>query len=70
MSRRVAANGVISASWQQICLGIAHAGANVDIEVADQLLRVWRGEELIKTVQRTSRAEVRKKNASVPIART
>jgi transposase InsO family protein len=69
VSRRVATNGVISVSWQQICLGIAHAGANVDIEVADQLLRVWRGDELIKTVQRTSRGEVRKKNASVQHAR-
>lgn len=69
VSRRVAANGVISVSWQQICLGISHAGASVDIEVSSQLLRVWRGPELIKTVPRTSRGEVRKKNASVPTAR-
>jgi hypothetical protein len=61
---------VISVSWQQICLGISHAGASVDVEVSGQLLRIWRGPELIKTVQRTSRGEVRKKNASVPTART
>lgn len=70
VSRRVAVNGVISVSWQQICLGIAHAGADVDVEVGEQLLQIWRGDELIKTVQRTSRGEVRKKNASVHTTRT
>jgi transposase InsO family protein len=70
VSRRVAVNGVISVSWQQICLGISHAGASVDVNVLPELLQVWRGDELIKTVQRTTRGEVRKKNASVPTART
>jgi transposase InsO family protein len=70
LSRRVSRNGVICVSWQQICLGISHAGANVDVEVGEQLLRIWHGDELIKTVTRTSRGEVRKKNASVPTART
>ena len=69
VSRRVARNGVITVSWQQICLGIAHAGANVDVHVDEQLLQVWSGPELIKTVTRTSRGEVRKKNASVRTAR-
>jgi transposase InsO family protein len=68
-SRRVSSNGVICVSWQQICLGIAHAGANVDIEIGQKLLRIWRGDELIKTVARTSRGEVRKKNASVRTTR-
>jgi hypothetical protein len=70
VSRRVAVNGVISVSWQQICLGIAHAGAQVDVHVHDQLLQIWRGNELIKTVHRTSRGEIRKKNASVHTTRT
>jgi hypothetical protein len=70
VNRHVSANGVICVSWQQICLGISHAGANVDVEVGDQLLQIWRGQELIKTVQRTSRGEVRKKNASVQSTRT
>jgi hypothetical protein len=65
VSRRVSANGVVCVSWQQICIGISHAGANVDIEVGQKLLRIWCGDELIKTVTRTSRGEVRKKNASV-----
>jgi transposase InsO family protein len=64
-SRRVSRNGVICVSWQQICLGIAHAGAAVDVHVGPELLQIWRGGELIKTVHRTSRGEVRKKNASV-----
>jgi len=68
VSRHVSANGVICVSWQQICLGISHAGANVDVEVGDQLLQIWRGDELIKTVTRTSRGEVRKKKASVQSA--
>jgi len=69
VSRRVAANGVISVSWQQICLGVAHASADVDVHVGPELLQIWRGSELIKTVQRTSRGEVRKKNASVQATR-
>jgi transposase InsO family protein len=70
ISRRASRTGVICVAWQQICLGVSHAGANVDIEVGDQLLQVWSGDELIKTVTRTSRGEVRKKNASVQHART
>jgi transposase InsO family protein len=65
VSRHVSRNGVICVSWQQICLGISHAGANVDVEVGEKLLQIWRGNELIKTVTRTSRGEVRKKKASV-----
>src|SRR6478609_1338731 len=70
VSRRVASNGVICVSWQQVCVGVSHVGASVDVHVSDQLLQIWRGPELIKTVARTSRGEVRKKNASVQDART
>jgi hypothetical protein len=69
VARRVAANGVISVSWQQICLGTSHAGASVDVHVGPELLQIWSGPELIKTIQRTSRGEVRKKKASVPATR-
>jgi transposase InsO family protein len=65
VSRRVSANGVVCVSWQQICIGISHAGASVDVHVGAQLLQIWRGSELIKTVTRTSRGQVRKKNASI-----
>ena len=70
VNRHVSANGVICVSWQQICIGASHAGANVDVHVGPELLQIWRGEELVKTVTRTSRGEVRKKNASVHTART
>ena len=46
-------------------MGASHAGAHVDVDVGEQPLQIWRGDELIKTVQRTSRGEVRKKKASV-----
>ena len=66
VGRRAGANGVISVSWQQICLGKAAAGHQVDVHVSDQVLQVWDGNQLLKTVPRTSRGEVRKKRASIP----
>jgi transposase InsO family protein len=66
VSRRVAVNGVISVAWQQICVGAHHSGDSVDVHVTDQLLQIWSGSELIKTVARTTPGkEVRKKHASV-----
>jgi transposase InsO family protein len=66
VSRRVGANGVVCVSWQQVSVGKHHAGARCDVQVTDQLLQFWIGNELCKTVARTSRGEVRKKRASVP----
>jgi transposase InsO family protein len=64
--RRAGANGVISVSWQQICLGKAAAGRQVDVQLTDRLIQVWDGSQLLKTIARTSTGEVRKKRASVP----
>lgn len=66
VARRAGANGVISVSWQQICLGKAAAGASVDAHVTDRVIQVWDGNQLLKTVARESRGEVRKKKASIP----
>lgn len=66
VARRAGSNGVISVSWQQICLGRAAAGHNVDVHVSERVLQVWDGNQLLKTVARNSRGEVRKKKASVP----
>jgi transposase InsO family protein len=66
VSRRVGANGVVCVSWQQVSVGKHHAGARCDVQVSDQLLQFWIGNELCKTVARDSRGEVRKKRASVP----
>jgi hypothetical protein len=65
VARRAGANGVISVSWQQICLGKAAAGHHVDVHVTEHVLQVWDGNQLLKTVPRTSRGEVRKKRASI-----
>lgn len=66
VSRRVGANGVVCVSWQQVSVGKHHAGARCDVQVGEQLLQLWIGSELCKTVARTSQGEVRKKRASVP----
>lgn len=65
ISRRVCSNGVVSVAWQQFSVGKHRAGASVDIHVRDQILQVWDGEELLKTVVRDNQKEVRKKRASV-----
>lgn len=65
VARRAGANGVIAVSWQQICLGKAAAGHQVDVHVGEHVIQVWDGNQLLKTVERTSRGEVRKKRASV-----
>ena len=66
VARRAGANGVISVSWQQICLGKAAAGVSVDVHVTDRVIQVWDGNQLLKTVARESSGEVRKKRASIP----
>lgn len=65
VARRAGANGVISVSWQQICLGKAAAGRAVDVHVTNRVIQVWDGNQLLKTVARASSGEVRKKHASV-----
>lgn len=64
VSRRVGANGVVCVSWQQVSVGMHRAGQRCDVHVKDDLLQFWIGAELLKTVARTSRGEVRKKKAS------
>ena len=63
INRRVASNGVISVAWQQFSVGKHHSGEIVDVHVTDRLLEVWAGNDLIKTLVRTSTREVRKKRA-------
>ena len=63
VSRRVGPNGIVCVSWQQVSLGKHRAGQRCDVLVTDQLLQFWIGDELLKTVTRTSTGEVRKKHA-------
>jgi transposase InsO family protein len=64
VARKVTTNGVICVSWQQFSVGKHRAGRQVDVHVTDDLLQVWDGDELIKTVVRTTRGEIRKKRAA------
>jgi transposase InsO family protein len=66
VARRVASNGIVSVAWQQVSVGKHHAGADCDVLVTDKILQFWIGDELCKTVTRTSTGEVRKKRASIP----
>ena len=65
VARRVSAVGVVCVAWQQISVGKHRAGRTVDIHVGPQLLHIWDGNELLKTVLRDNTKEVRKKRASV-----
>ena len=51
-------------SWQPFSVGKHYGGEIVDVHVTDRLLEVWLGNELIKTLVRTSGGgEIRKKRA-------
>lgn len=64
ISRRVTTNGVISVAWQEISCGKHRAGHRVDIHLQGQVMQIWDGQELLKTVLRTNDKEVRKKHAA------
>jgi hypothetical protein len=66
VSRRVASNGVICVAWQPFSVGKHRGGELVDVHVTQRLLQVWSGDQLIKTIVRTSKGDVRKKRASRP----
>jgi len=63
ITRKVSINGVITVAWQQISVGKHRDGRRVDVHVLAEILEVWDGNVLIKTVQRTSKGVVRKKRA-------
>jgi hypothetical protein len=64
VTRKVCSNGVVCVAWQQVSVGKHRAGEGCDVLVTDELLQFWIGEELLKTVTRTSTGEVRKKYAA------
>ena len=66
VARRASAVGVVSVSWQQVCLGQAAAGRNIDVWVTDQVIQCFDGDELLRTQKREHPGQVRKKRASVP----
>ena len=63
VTRKVARNGIISVSGQAFSVGAALAGNIVTVYVGVDLLHVWWNGTLVRSVSRTSRGNVRKKNA-------
>lgn len=70
VARRAGANGVVSVNWQQVCLGQAAAGRNIDVHVGEQVLQFFDGAELLKTVARVGTGPIRKRRASIPGSRS
>jgi hypothetical protein len=64
VARKVASNGMISVSGQVFSVGVTQAGKLVTVHVEDDRLHVWCNGAWVRTVLRTSRGEVRKKNAA------
>ena len=64
VSRRASAVGVVSVNWQQVCLGVAAAGHNIDVWVTDEVLQCFDGDQLLRTSARTTEGTVRKRRAS------
>ena len=48
VARRVAANGVVCVTWQQVSVGRSRAGATLDVLVTDQVLQFWVGDQLLQ----------------------
>ena len=70
IARRAAANGVVSVNWQQVCLGQAAAGHNIDVHVGAEVMQFYDGAELLKTELRHRTGPVRKRRASIPGSRS
>ena len=70
VARRASAIGVITVSWQQIALGQAAAGHDLDVWVTDEALQIFDGDELLRTALRKTTGEIRKKRASIPGGRS
>jgi transposase InsO family protein len=63
VARKVAPNGLVCVSWQQISVGKHWAGSRCDVLVTDRVLQFWVNNQLLKTVARASTGPVRKKHA-------
>ena len=70
VARRASSNGVVCVNWQQVCLGAAAAGRNIDVHVGTEVLQFYDGAELLKTAVRDRTGPVRKRRASIPGSRS
>src|SRR2546425_12078217 len=64
VSRRVARNGIVYVDSQHISVGKHYGGSTCDVLVTGGLFQFWVGNELLRTVARTTAGgEIRKKHA-------
>src|SRR5437588_930485 len=64
VSRHVAPNGIVCVDSQHISVGKNYGGSTCDVLVTDGLFQFWVGNELLRTVARTTPGgEIRKKHA-------
>jgi hypothetical protein len=63
ITRKVGANGVVCADWQQVSVGLHYARERCDVLVGEELFQFWIGDKLLKTVARKRRGPVRKTHA-------
>jgi transposase InsO family protein len=66
VARRASAVGVVCVNWQQVSVGIAAAGRDIDVWVTDEVLQFFDGDHLLRTEKRTTGGAIRKKRASIP----
>ena len=63
VTRTVSRGGVVCVGYQQVSVGKHHGGSACNVLVTASLLQFWVGNELLKTVARSGRGEIRNKNA-------
>ncbi len=63
VTRTVASNGIVSVGYQQVSVGKHYGGSACNVLVTDGLLQFWVGDQLLKTVARTSNGAIRRKHA-------
>jgi transposase InsO family protein len=66
VTRRASAVGVVCVNWQQVCLGAAAAGRNIDVWVTAEVMQLYDRDHLLRTAARTTEGTVRVKRAQVP----
>jgi hypothetical protein len=63
VARTVTVNGVVTVKGQAFSVGKSRSGRIVDVHVAEGVLEVWDGAELLNAVKRSTTSSIRKKRA-------
>lgn len=70
VTRSVASNGVVCVGYQQVSVGRNYRGSACNVLITDKVLQFWVGNELLKTVARTTTGDIRNKRAQGTARRT